>query len=142
MFRSIILAIVVGGLLGMVIGVLCSVGCTRNKVSFDSAEDSRRQVRDNVSALANAYRAENKLADFDLYIRGDSTVSMDCPQGDGWASIDLKNPKTGDVIKLKCSTVSAGIGCMTDADFKTKAYAKEDGVCNRDLPFPLPKVVK
>jgi len=58
---------------------------------------------------------------------------------------DLKATTAGDlrVIKLKCSTVSAGLGCMTEDDFKKRAnYANQEGRCNADIPFPLPKLAK
>lgn len=118
------------------------VACTpkTEKVSFNTVEDARKQVRDNVSTLAQKFRADNKLTDYDLYVRGDSTQSAECPQGDGWASVDLQEKTTGKVIKLKCSTVSSGIGCMTAEDFKTKRYAQEEDHCSKDIPFPLPKV--
>lgn len=129
----------------LMVGILFALfACSPNKVSFDTAEDARKQVRENVTSLAQEYRASQALTDYTLNVRGDSTISLECPQGDGWASIDLENrnanPKI--VIKLKCSTVSAGIGCMTDEDFKGKTYAKEEGRCNTDIPFPLPKIGK
>jgi hypothetical protein len=129
----------------LVIGALVLAACSsKDKVSFSTAEDSRMTVKDNVSILANQFRSEMKLNGYDLIVRGDSTVSVSCPQGDGWASVDLvdRRIEPNMTLKLKCSTVSAGIGCMLDSEFKTKAYAAEDGVCNNDLPFPLPKISK
>lgn len=118
--------------------LLALAGCKGEKVSFNTAEESRVQARENSKELAQVFRAENGYADWTLTLRGDSTITQECPQGDGWASIDLrKGPET---IKLKCSTVSAGIGCMTAKDFKSKSYAREDGSCNKDVPFPLPKI--
>lgn len=128
---------IVIGLIGM-----CLVGCSQQKVSFDTVEDARRQVRDNVAILAQKYRTENKLGELDIYLRGDSTQSAICPQGDGWASVDLVNRATNTAIKLKCSTVSAGIGCMTAEDFKNKRYAQEEDHCSTEIPFPLPKIVR
>jgi hypothetical protein len=121
---------------------LLLISCTQQKQSFDTTEESRMIARENSGVLARTYRAESKLEDYDLMLRGDSTITPTCPQGDGWASIDLKN-KTGDTIKLKCSTISAGIGCLTDEDFKQRSqYANQDGTCNKDIPFPLPKIMK
>lgn len=124
-------------LLVMVLGA-----CTEKKVSFDTVEEARRQVRDNVTLVAQAFRAENQLQDYNLYIRGDSTQSGECPQGDGWASVDLLNPKGGEGVKLKCSTVSLSLSCMVESDFKGKRFASEEGHCNNEIPFPLPKLVK
>ena len=117
-------------------------GCTQNKVSFDTVEDARRQARENVTVIAQTFRAENKLTEYDIMVRGDSTQSAECPQGDGWATIDLIDRKTNSGVKLKCSTVSATIGCLEESDFKTKRYAAEDGKCNNEIPFPLPKLSK
>ena len=113
-------------------------GCNGEKVSFQTSEESRITARENAKELAQTYRATNDLADWSIYVRGDSTISTECPTGDGWASIDLRHK--GKSIPLKCSTVSAGIGCMTAKDFKSKSYASEDGSCRKDLPFPLPKI--
>lgn len=120
---------------------LFSASCTDKKVSFETAEESRKAARENSGFLVRAFRAEAKLEDFDIMLRGDSSITAECPQGDGWASIDLINRKSGETIKMKCSTVSAGMGCMTDTDFKQrKEYANQDGSCNKDIPFPLPKI--
>lgn len=133
--KSVLLVMVLLG------GLVMGVGCTKS-VSFDTVEDARRQVRENSTMIAQIFRSENKLAEYEIYARGDSTQSAECPQGDGWASIDLTDRKANLLIKLKCSTVSLGIGCMTDADFKSKRYAQEEGRCNREIPFPLPKIAK
>lgn len=118
--------------------LLCS--CSKNEVSFATVEDARAQAKANGVENAQQYRADNKLAGYDIYARGDSTISNLCPNGDGWASIDLKGSDA--VLKLKCSTVSFSLGCMTDEDFKNKAYAKEDGQCQplNKVPHPLPKL--
>ena len=111
----------------------------KEKHSFSTVEDARLQAKENAAFLAKSYRADNNLTDYDIYVRGDSTIRSDCPNGDGWASLDLKKGKK--VIKLKCSTVSVGLGCMTSEDFKSKTYATEDGKCNPEVPHPLPKLV-
>lgn len=120
--------------------VLLLSACSKEKVAFDTSEEARRQIRDNVTFLAQSFRAENKLTDYDILVRGDSTVSRTCPQGDGWASVDLMHKQGGEKRKLKCSTVSLGIGCMTEDDFLGRAYASEENKCNPDVPFPLPKI--
>jgi hypothetical protein len=122
--------------------LLCATGCKEKpKVSFETAEEARKIARENSGALAREWRASLNLSDYDLVLRGDSTITNDCPQGDGWASIDMLNPTTNHMLKLKCSTVSQGMGCMTDEDFKKRAeYANQDGKCNPEIPFPLPKI--
>jgi hypothetical protein len=91
------------------------------------------------------YRQSNILyKGWDLIGRGDSTQSNICPQGDGWATMELVSPEKNRIVKAKCSTVSGNTGCLEDADFKTKPFASEDGVCaplNR-VPYPLPKIAK
>lgn len=128
---------------GLVVAALAACGCGGSQhASFNTTEEQRKTVRDNVTMLAQKFRQENGLGELDIYVRGDSTISESCPQGDGWASLDLINRTTNQVIKLKCSTVSEGIGCMTDEDFKTKRYAAEDGKCNPQVPFPIPHIGK
>jgi hypothetical protein len=120
-----------------------TLSCTDSKVSFDTAEDARRQARENASITARDFRSGAGLVDLDIVMRGDSTIDVRCPQGDGWASVDLIDRNKGETIKLKCSTVSLGIGCLTEADFKKRTnYANQDGSCSNDIPFPLPKLVK
>ena len=58
--------------------------------------------------------------------------------------MEFVNPEKTRIVKAKCSTVSGNTGCLEDADFKTKNFASEDGVCaplNR-VPYPLPKIAK
>ena len=115
------------------------ISCTNKKASWETQEDSRRQAIENATFSAQKWRRQH-AADYRLIARGDSTISATCPQGDGWASMDLE--KDGVKIKLKCSTVSESIGCMPSADFKKRTYAEQEGRCNKEIPFPLPKIVK
>lgn len=120
--------------------------CSRDEVSFDTLETARKQARENAEFNARKWRADTKLyADSILISRGDSTQAPACPQGDGWATIDIADAQTGQTqAKLKCSTVSDSVGCRVDNDFKSSPYANEDGTCaplNR-VPHPLPKIGK
>lgn len=117
--------------------------CSEKSASFETQEQARQQVLDNAEFNAKAYR-NSTAPDATIKMRGDSTVGPKCITGDGWVSVDLVNKDTGATLeKLKCSSVSATIGCMTDKDFKErKTYASQDGVCNKELPFPLPKIAK
>ena len=126
----------------LILTVVFLGACSQDKVSFATLEDARGQARENVTHVAQAYRAENKLTEYDLLVRGDSTQNSTCPQGDGWSSVDLTSKSTKETIKLKCSTVSLNLSCLVEADFKSKSYASDDGHCNKELPFPLPKLVK
>ncbi len=120
--------------------------CSKDEVSFDTLETARKQARENAEFNARKWRADTKLYTDDVLIsRGDSTQSPACPQGDGWASIDIARASDGQTLaKLKCSTVSDSVGCRVDNDFKSSPYANEDGPCaplNR-VPHPLPKIGK
>jgi len=116
--------------------------CQDNRASWDTTESARQQAQDNAEFNAQIFRNAN-FPDLSILMRGDSTIDRSCPQGDGWASIDLVAKGDGVKTKIKCSTVSASIGCMTEEDFKArKQYASQDNHCNPEIPFPLPKIVK
>lgn len=126
----------------VVVATVMTVACGSKEYSFDTVEDARRQAKDNGIQNAQKFRADNKLPDCEIYPRGDSTITNTCPNGDGWASNELRCPNK--TIKLKCSTVSDALGCMTEEDFKSRAYAEEDGKCQplTKVPHPLPKLAK
>jgi hypothetical protein len=114
-------------------------------VSFDTLETARKQAKENAEFNGRKWRAETKIfADSNMISRGDSTQAPECPQGDGWASIDIVSANGLVQSKLKCSTVSDSVGCLEDKDFKTKSYANEDGHCApvTKVPHPLPKIAK
>ena len=120
--------------------------CGKNEVSFDTLETNRSNAKENASYNAQKFRAESpQFANTAVEVQGDSTQSPSCPQGDGWASaklVDKVNPAAQ--LKLKCSTVSGTVGCMTQADFEKKPYAADDGACQAvsKVPFPIPKIAK
>jgi hypothetical protein len=126
------------------VAVVLLLACGGKEYSFQTVEDARAQAKENAVQNAQTYRAENSLADLSIYARGDSTIAPDCPNGDGWASIDLRTADGKPQLKLKCSTVSFALGCMTETDFKSKAYANEDGRCQplNKVPHPLPKLAR
>lgn len=114
------------------------------KVSFDSLEEAKGTARENSLWNAQKYRQENILfRGWDIISRGDSTQSNECPQGDGWATMDFVDPNK-QIVKVKCSTVSANTGCLEDSDFKTKPFSSDDGHCQdvQKVPYPLPKIAK
>lgn len=114
------------------------------KASFSALEDARSMAKANAEWNATAWRANGGYEAFDIISRGDSSQVPECPQGDGWASVDLIAKDKKQTIQLKCSTVSPNIGCLTNPDFKTKPYAQEDGKCQppSKVPYPLPKIGK
>lgn len=120
--------------------------CKDEKVSFNELEDARGTANANSVWNAQHWRAtEPVFQDWDILTRGDSTQSPECPMGDGWATMSFISKDKKQEVKVKCSTVSANLGCMLDSDFKSKSYATEDGQCQREsgkVPYPLPKLAK
>jgi hypothetical protein len=120
--------------------------CGPDKVSFDTLETARSQGKANAEWNAQGFRASApQYANTAITSQTDSTMSAECPQGDGWASVKLINKDNpGQKIGLKCSTVSGSVGCLTDDDFAKKSYAGDDGRCQDQtkVPFPIPKIAK
>lgn len=137
-FTKLVSSLVISAAIAMVLS-----GCSKD-VSFDTLESARSQGKANAEFNATVFRAANKY-DANIIAQTDSTMTPKCPQGDGWASVRLvDNTNPARVVGLKCSTISGSVGCMTDADFKTKVYAGDDGNCQpvEKVPFPLPKIAK
>lgn len=120
--------------------------CSKPEVAFDTLEQARAQARDNAQFNAETYRSNSpQFVGYKIQTNGDSTQTPGCPQGDGWASLKFIHPQNvGNVVKIKCSTVSNAIACMTEDEFVTKPYAGDEGHCQptSKVPFPLPKLVK
>lgn len=66
--------------------------CGRKEVSFEALEIQRGIANDNSKFNAQKWRAENGYEKNSILARGDSTQQANCPQGDGWASVDLLYP--------------------------------------------------
>lgn len=132
--------------------LLSACGDPTNKVAvaggvhagFKELEDARGTARDNSLWNAQKWRADSPLVrpDWDILARGDSTQDNACPQGDGWASVDMVSKDKTQTVKIKCSTVSANIGCLEATDFKSKTFAQDEGHCQplEKVPYPLPKI--
>lgn len=120
--------------------------CGGKDVSFDTLETARKQSKENAEYNAKAWRAQTPAyAALGIISRGDSSQTPACPQGDGWASIDLVDPNNPKAkVSLKCSTVSDSVGCREAVDFKGSSYANEDGACQatNKVPFPVPRIAK
>lgn len=116
--------------------------CGDEGVSFETLETNRSIANDNSRYNAQKWRAENGFEKFGILSRGDSTQQAKCPQGDGWASVDLTDPQTKQpAVKLKCSTVSPNLGCLKDEDFKARStLAKQENSCNTEIPKNLKKI--
>jgi len=119
--------------------------CGKSDVSFATLEEAKQTARANSLWNAQRYRQENVLMKGqDIISRGDSSQMPNCPQGDGWATMEFVNAEKTRVTKVKCSTVSGATGCLEDADFKSKSFASEDGACQPEnkVPFPIASIVK
>lgn len=127
----------------MFLSMVFVLGCgSGEKVSWETQEAARQQALDNSEHNANLFRNAN-YPHLLIRLRGDSTIGPDCKTGDGWASVDLYSEDKSQLLELKCSTVSPTIGCMPKDDFQKRAqYASQEGTCNHEIPFPLPKVKK
>jgi hypothetical protein len=127
---------------GMILAAILLSACGKSQVTFATLETQRGIANDNSKFNAQKWRAENGFEKTSILARGDSTQQIDCPQGDGWASVDLLDPTTKAVAqKLKCSTVSANIGCLKDEDFKSRAVlATQENKCNPGLPESIKKI--
>lgn len=128
------------------IAALVLAACSKQPdVSFATLEEAKQTARENSLWNAQSYRQSNVLYQgWDIVSRGDSSQMNNCPQGDGWATMDFVSPEKNRIVKVKCSTVSSATGCLEDKDFKSKPFAPEDGVCQpvNKVPFPLPKIAK
>lgn len=129
------------------IATLGACGKKDDPVAFATLEDARAQARANGEYNAQLYRAENpRFTDHKIVSHGDSTQSPECPQGDGWVSNTIMsvNGKEVEKFKVKCSSVSAALGCYLEDDFAKKPFASEEGHCQstNNVPFPLPKLAK
>lgn len=112
------------------------------EVSWQTQETQRSIAIENSEYNARQFRQKNKkYSGYNIMGRGDSTIGKRCANGDGWASVDLVD-ENQQVIKIKCSTASSSIGCMTKVDFSTRKYAAQEGRCNTDLPVPMPRILK
>lgn len=125
-----------------VISAFLLAACGGDKVSFDTLETQRSVANENSRFNAQKWRAENGHEQYGILTRGDSTQQASCPQGDGWASVDLTHPQTKQaVVKLKCSTVSGNVGCIKDEDFKARAVlSSQENRCNAEIPKQLKKI--
>lgn len=125
--------------------VLALSACGKNEVSFDSLEEAKGTARENAMFNAQRFRQDSALfKGYDVVGKGDSSQTNQCPQGDGWATLELVNPEKTKVFKVKCSTVSGNTGCLLDSEFKEKPFASDDGHCQpvNKVPYPVKKIAK
>jgi len=129
----------------LLMGMLLTACGKPTEVSFNTLETARTQAAENAEYNAKKYRTNNPAAaSWGIIGRGDSAQTPTCPQGDGWASLNLVDANGAVQRKLKCSTVSSAVGCLEDGEFKTSLYGPEDKVCQSTakVPFPVPSISK
>lgn len=119
-------------------------GCGETKVSASELEQQKKTAVENAELNAQMFRAnDTSYASHKIITNPDSTQKLNCPMGDGWATLELVDPATGRKTKLKCSTYSAATGCLLDTVFVTKPYAPDDGKCQSEtVPYPIEKLSK
>ncbi len=124
--------------------MLALTGCGDSKVSATDLENQKQIAVDNAELSAQLFRAnDTSYANAKIISAPDSSQTATCPMGDGWATLTLVDPATGQKTKLKCSTYSSATGCLLDREFVTKPYAPDDGKCQKDkVPYPIAKLAK
>ena len=128
------------------LAVLALSACDKD-VSPDRLEEGRSTAKTNAELNAQLYRAANPrfTGDYSIVARSDDSQNPGCPQGDGWSAVSIMKVegKVVDKTALMCSTYSTSVGCYREEDFnKNPNLAKQNGGCNRDVPFPLPVLKK
>lgn len=110
------------------------IGCG-DKASFETVESNKSIAKENAIISAKKWRSTHKPNGI-VDTHGDSSVTEDCVQGDGWASVKVLDPENGTVLaELKCSTYSKADGCLVKAEFQKCPYLNEqEGSCAEDKP--------
>jgi hypothetical protein len=128
----------------LVICLVLSACAPQQQATLEQQDQAQKIAKENVTFNARNFLTDRPdLKGVDIVVEGDSSISADCPQGDGWASVKLwDNAKGYFVGKMKCSTFSAERSCLLVDDFKVKSYHLEDGVCQSQLAFPIKPLKK
>ena len=118
-----------------------------SNTQINHLEEMRVRAKDNSELNAQAYKAANPrfTADFNIITRPDTSQTVPCPQGDGWAELSIMRvvDKAVEKTVLMCSTYSLSVGCYRKEDFmKDKNLATQEGACRIDVPNPLPLLRK
>lgn len=104
-------------------------------------EQQRSTALANVEKSAARYFASNPRFDasWSKIPHTDDQITPACPQGSGWAWVNIMKVEGKDVEKktIWCSTSSQSLGCYIEADFKKGPHAGQAASCNADLPHPL-----
>jgi hypothetical protein len=113
----------------------------KNRKLQDLLEQQRATALNNASANAAGYFAANPRFDssWKTIPHTDDQISPACPQGSGWAWVNVMKVEGKDVQKNKlwCSTSSSSLGCYIEADFVKGPNAAQAAACDPNLPHPL-----
>lgn len=108
--------------------------CGDSDVAPEVVDNNQIISQANAEANAKSF-ARARYPDFErVLFQSDSTITPSCRFGDGWASGTIDTP--AGVVKVKCQTTGSGKGlngCMLEGEFRTKAYAKQDGQCDESI---------
>lgn len=119
------------------------VGCGE-EASRDNVQLNYAIAKENAYVNALQFTQDDpRFAGWKLVKNTDSTISSDCPQGDGWATLLVVSPdNVNKSFKVKCSTHSKELGCFLEDDFNKKPFRNDDGSCQpvTKVPNPLPKI--
>lgn len=116
--------------------LMFAVGMLLLACAPSSDQVDEHQLISRTNAEYNAKRHARKAIEDVVSVSGqsDSTISADCPYGDGWATIDVKT-LSGDE-QIKCQTTGSGKGvegCLSLVEFNQKDYANQEGKCDKSL---------
>lgn len=112
-----------------------------NRKLQDMLETQRSVALENASKNAATYFQMNPRFDntWSRIPHTDDQITAACPQGSGWAWVNIMKVEGKEVQKNKiwCSTSSRSLGCYIDADFTKGPHGAEASGCNSNLNYPL-----
>lgn len=112
-----------------------------NRKLQEMLETQRSTALDNATKNSASYFAANPRFDssWSRIPHTDDQITAACPQGSGWAWVNIMKVEGKNVQKNKiwCSTSSRSLGCYIDADFMKGPHAQEAQGCNQNLNYPL-----
>lgn len=112
----------------------------------DLLEQQRATALTNATVNASSYFAANPRFDskWKIMPHTDDQISPACPQGSGWAWVNIMRVEGKEIEKKKlwCSTSSSSLGCYIEDDFTKGPYAHQAQSCDPNLPHPLKPLAK
>lgn len=137
----------IGIVASLSIAMLSACGKKEEPMVGLELEGNRQASVDNGKMAYLQYASQNpRLKGYQYVPHHDTSITPDCPQGDGWASgsaILTENGAVVDKIPMICSTYSPAIGCYRKEDFAAHPKLSiEDGKCAdpQIVPRVLPKL--